>query len=149
MKGKGGTSPTYSSATRGQTPQEDGEWQLVEKKKKNKKEEKKKEVPVPSTQEPKAKGKTPRRFSTARSGDAIRVSAKDGESYAKILKAMKAKVNPQNSEPEVLSIRRTRREEILPALKKDGDVSAFEKALDQAVGETTNVKSGLEEDTRS
>ena len=61
------------------------------------------------------------------------MSAKDGESYAEILKAMKAKVNPQNSEAEVLSIRRTRREEILLVLKKGGDVSAFEKALDQAV----------------
>ena len=31
-KGKGGTSPTNVAATRGQTPQKDGEWQLVEKK---------------------------------------------------------------------------------------------------------------------
>ena len=36
----------------------------------------------------------PRRSAAARSGDAIRVSAKDGESYNEILKAMKAKVNP-------------------------------------------------------
>ena len=96
---------------------------------------------MPSAQEPKAKGKLPRRSPTARWGDAIRVSAKDGESYAEILKAMKAKVNPQNSGAEVLSIRRTRREEILLVLKKGGDVSAFEKALDQAVGEKANVKS--------
>ena len=33
-KGKGSTSPSYAKATRGQTPQKDGEWQLVEKKKK-------------------------------------------------------------------------------------------------------------------
>ena len=33
----------------------------------------------------------------ARSGDAIRVPARDRESYADILKAMKAKVNPQNA----------------------------------------------------
>ena len=46
---------------------------------------------MPSAHESKAKGKTPRRSPTARSGDAIRVSAKDGESYAKILKAMKVK----------------------------------------------------------
>ena len=32
-KEKGGTSPTYAAATRGQTTQKDGEWQLVEKKK--------------------------------------------------------------------------------------------------------------------
>ena len=34
--GKGGISPTYAAATRGQTPKKDGEWQLVEKKKKEK-----------------------------------------------------------------------------------------------------------------
>ena len=33
-KGKGGTSPTNVAAARSQTPQTDGEWQLVEKKKK-------------------------------------------------------------------------------------------------------------------
>ena len=95
-KGKGGISPTYTAATRGQTPKKDGEWQLVEKKKKKKikKDKKKKEVPVPSAQEPKTKGKLARRSPAARSSDAIRVSAKDGESYADILKAMKAKVNP-------------------------------------------------------
>ena len=55
-----------------------------------------------------------------RSGDAIRVSAKDGESYAEILKEMKAEVNRQNSGAEVLSIQRTRKEEILLVLKKGG-----------------------------
>ena len=69
------------------------------------------------------------------------MSAKDEESYADILKAMKAKVNPQNAEAEVLSIRRTRREEILLVRRKGGDVSTFEKALDQAVGEKAEVKS--------
>ena len=92
----------------------------------------KKEVPVPSAQEPKAKEKLSRRSPTARSGDAIRVSVKDGESYVEILKVTKG--------AEVLSIRRTRREEILLILKKGGDVSAFEKALDQVVGDKANVK---------
>ena len=72
-------------------------------------EKKKKEVPVPSAQEPKIKEKLPRRSPAVRSGDAIRVMARDGESYADILKAVKAKVNPQNAGAEVLSIRRTRR----------------------------------------
>ena len=54
---------------------------------------------------------------------------------------MKARVNPQNSGAEVLSIRRTRREEILLVLRKAGDISAFEKALDQAVGEKAEIKS--------
>ena len=50
---------------------------------------------MPSAQDPKEKEKLPRRSPAARSGDAIRVSAKDGESYAEILKAMKAKVDPR------------------------------------------------------
>ena len=83
----------------------------------------------------------PRRYPAARSGDAIRVSAKDGESYAEILTAMKAEVNPQNAGEEVLSIRRTRRDEIFLVLRKGGDVSAFEKALDQVVGGKAEVKS--------
>ena len=94
---------------------------------------------MPFAQDPKEKGKLSRRSPAARSGDAISVSAKDGESYPEILKAMKAKVDPQNSGAEVLSIRRTRREEILLALKRGGDVSAFEKALDQAVGQKADV----------
>ena len=73
---------------------------------------------MPSVQEPKIKGRFPKRSPAARSGDAIRLSANDGESYAAILKAMKAKVDPQNAGAEVLSIRRTRREEILLVLKK-------------------------------
>ena len=111
-----------------------------EKKKKNKK-KKEREVPAPSAQEPKEKKKVPRRSPAARSGDAIRVSAKDGESYAEILKAMKAKVDPQSSVAEVLSIRRTRKEEILLVLKKGGHAAAFETALDQAVGQRAEVKS--------
>ena len=89
---------------------------------------------MPSAQESKVKEKLRRGSSAARSGDAVRVLAKDGESYAEILKAMKARVNPQNSGAEVLSIRRTRREEILLVRKMGGDVSAFEKVF------------GLEED---
>ena len=53
----------------------------MEKKKKQIKKKKKKEkkVPVPSAQDPKEKGKLPRLSQASRSGDAIRVSAKDGE----------------------------------------------------------------------
>ena len=56
----------------------------------------------------------------ARSVDAIKVSAKDGQSYADILKEMKAKVDPRKAGLEVLSIRRTRKEEVLLVLKKGG-----------------------------
>ena len=62
------------------------------------------------------------------------VSAKDGQSYADILKEMKARVNSQDSGLEVLSVRRTRKEEVLLVLKKGGDIPAFQKALDRAVG---------------
>ena len=77
-----------------------------------------KAVAVPFAQHPEEKGKMPRRSPAARSVNAIRVSAKDGEFYADILRAMKAKVNPQNSGAEFLSICRTRREEILLVLKR-------------------------------
>ena len=50
---------------------------------------------MPSAQDPKEKGKLPRRSPAARLSDAIRVSAKDGESYAEMLKSMKAKVDPR------------------------------------------------------
>ena len=83
----------------------------------------------------------PRCSPATRFDDAIRVSAKDSDSCAEILKAKKAKVKPQNLGAEVLSIRRTRKEEILLVLKKGGDVSSFEKALDQAVGQRAGVKS--------
>ena len=69
-------------------------WKKKNKKKKRNKKKKEREVPAPSAQEPKEKKKVPRCSPATRSKDVIRVSAKDGESYAEILKAMKAKVNP-------------------------------------------------------
>ena len=80
-----------------------------------------------------------KRATPARSGDAIRVSEKDGQSYADILKEMKGKVDPRKAGVEVLSIRRTRKEEVLLVLKKEGDVSAFRKELDLAVGERVDI----------
>ena len=132
-KGKGSTSPSYAAPTRSQTPQKDGEWNLVEKMKNKRK--------IKRRRKEKFSSRVSRRSPDLRSADAIRVSAKDGKSYAEILKAMKAKVNLENSGAEVLSIRRTRKEEILLVLKKEGEVSAFEKALDQAVGQRAEVKS--------
>ena len=70
-----------------------GSWWRRKKRKNEKKI--RKEVLVPSAQESRTKGKLARRFPAARSGDAVRVPAKDGESYADILKAMKAKVTPK------------------------------------------------------
>ena len=57
---------------------------------KKKKEKKEKSVPVPSAQDPKEKVKLPRLSPAVRSGDVIKLSAKDCESYAEFLKAMKA-----------------------------------------------------------
>ena len=71
-----------------------------EKEKKSKKREKKeKKVLVPAAEDPKEKGMLTRHSPAARSGDAIRVSAKDGKSYAEILKA---KFNAQNLGAEAL-----------------------------------------------
>ena len=67
------------------------------------------------------------------------MSAKDGQSYADILREMKAKVDPRKAGLEVLSIRRTRKEEVLLVLKKGGDVSAFRKELDLVVGERAQI----------
>ena len=58
------------------------------------KEKKKKKVPVLSAQEAKDKGKLPKHSAATRSGDAIRVSAKHGESYAEIRKAMMNEEDP-------------------------------------------------------
>ena len=73
-------------------------------KKRLKKVKKEKKVPVPSAQDPKEKGKLPRRSRAARSGDAVRVSAKDGEPYAKILKAMN---DETVSREEIVAVHRT------------------------------------------
>ena len=84
--------------------------------------------------------KAPKRRPAARSSDAVRISEKDGQSYADILRDMKAQVNLTDAGLEVLSLRRTRKEEILLVLKKGGDIPAFKKALDQAVGARADVR---------
>ena len=94
---------------------------LKKKKEEEGKKEKKAEDPAQKTQGATATP-TSKRSTPARSGDAIKVSAKDGQSYADILKEMKAKVDPRKAGLEVLSIRRTRKEEVLLVLKKGGDV---------------------------
>ena len=49
------------------------------------------------------------------------------------------KVEPRRAGLEVLSIRRTRKEEVLLVLKKGGDISASSEELDQAVGERAEI----------
>ena len=80
-----------------------------------------------------------KRFTPARPDAAIKVSAKDAQSYADILKEMTAKDDPRKAGLKVLSIRRTRKEEVLLLLKKGGDVSAFRKQLDQVIGERVEI----------
>ena len=67
------------------------------------------------------------------------MSAKDGQSYADILKEMKVKVDSRKAGLEALSIRRTRKEEDLLVLKKGGEVLAFRKELDLAVMERAQI----------
>ena len=64
---------------------------------------------------------------------------KNGQSYVNILKEMKAKFEPRKAGVEVLSIRKTRKEEVLLVLKKEGDVSAFREELDRAVRERAEI----------
>ena len=150
--GKGGTpSPSYAEAAKSQPSEKEGDWQLADNKTKKKREKRKKEREkkekavkktglsggAPGRGEQK---KAPKRRSTARSSDAIRISAKDGQSYADLLKNMKAQVNPTDAGLEVLSVRRTRKEEILFVLEKGGDIPAFKNALDQAVGARADVR---------
>ena len=80
-----------------------------------------------------------KRSSPARSGDAIKVSARDGQSYADILRQIKAKVEPQGAGLEVLSIWMARKEEVLLVLKKGGDVSAFREEHRRVVGERAEI----------
>ena len=100
-----------------------------EKEQKEKKQRKAKD-PVQKAQgtvtKPKLKRSTP-----ARSGDAIKVSAKDDQFYTVILRELKAKVDPRRVELEVLSIRKTRKEEVLLILKKGGDGRNFGPGLDE------------------
>ena len=72
--------------------------------------------------------------------DTIKVSTRDGQSYAEILEVIKAKVNPMDAELGARTIRRSRKEEVLLFPKKGAAVSAFEKALGQVVGEMDNVR---------
>ena len=76
---------------------------------------------------------------TARSGDAIKLSARDGQSYADILREMKMKVDPWRAGLEVLSIRRSRKEEVLLGLKKGRNILAFREELDQLVRERAEI----------
>ena len=80
-RGKGGSSPSYAEVATSQPPNKEGDWHVVMKKiKKKKKEKKEKRAEDPAqkaqgtTATPKSKRSTP-----ARSGDAIKVSAKDGQ----------------------------------------------------------------------
>ena len=53
---------------------------------------------------------------------------------------MKKGVNPTTTSTEVLSIRRTKKEEILIVLKKEQDNNAFSQALTKVIGSKTEVK---------
>ena len=111
----------------------------------NRKKKKRKEETQKKTKEPvqKAQGSSarvaPKRFPPARSGDALKVSRRDGQFYVVILREMKARVNPREAGLKVLPIRMTRKKEVLLVLKKGGDVSVFKKVLDQAVGVRVNI----------
>ena len=53
-----------------------------------------------------------------RPGDVIRVSTRNGQSYADCVKEMKANVNPIDAGLEILTIQRSRKGEVLLVPKK-------------------------------
>lgn len=97
--------------------------------------EKKKAIEEENRQKEKAEKKKKRRTRN----EAIKVSAKQGHTYADILKKMKASVNPADCGTEVLSIRRTKNKELLVVLKKDSDAISLNKALVKAVGDEASI----------
>ena len=70
-------------------------------------------------------------------------------SASEILREMKAKVDPRKEELQVLSIRRTRKGEILLVLKKGRDVSAYRKELDQAFRERAGISALVRDEVPS
>ena len=96
-KGKGSTSPSYSEATISQAPKKLGNDNWL--RRKNAREKR-------CARCTRGKGKKPKCSLSARSRDAFRLSAKNGQSYAEILKLMKAKVKHLNAGLEVMTIRR-------------------------------------------
>ena len=94
-RGKSGRSPSYAQVAKSQALNEEGDWQEVTRKSKKEKNVKKEkaEEPVQNVQGTVARPKL-KRSSPARSGDAIKVSARNGQSYTGILREMTVKVDP-------------------------------------------------------
>ena len=67
------------------------------------------------------------------------MTAKEGETYADIIKKMKKDVNPTNQETKILAIRRTQKRDILIVLENNGDVTSLNEALEKAVGTQAKV----------
>ena len=106
-KGKGSLSPSYAGATMSQAPKEVRWWERRKKKKKLVKKDKNQEKK--GVLQAQGKTKTVKRSTPAGSGDTIKVSVRDGPSYADILREMKAKVDHRKADLKILSIRRTRK----------------------------------------
>lgn len=73
--------------------------------------------------------------------EAIMLTAKEGETYASILKRMKEAVNPKDSGAEVETIRRTKKDELLVVLRKGDKSEQLIQKLKEAVGNQAEVVS--------
>ena len=92
---------------------------MVARKGKNQeKKEKEAKDPVQKVQGTVTEPRLERSTTPDRSGDAIKVSAKDSQSYADISRDIKAKVDPQRAGLTVLFIQRTSKEEGLSRPQK-------------------------------
>ena len=67
------------------------------------------------------------------------MTAKQGETYADIIKRMKNAVNPSDHGTKILAVRRTQKEDILIVLEKTGNIKSLNEALEKAVGKQAKV----------
>ena len=138
-KGQGSSSPSYSVAARSQGSNEIGEWQLV--KKREKKKDQKKDREERSAGGTQGKRKDAKAFS----GRQVRRYYQGISKWRTVLcgdpEGDEGQAKPLGYRTRDWPSEKTRKDEILLVLKKWGDFLAFEKALDQAVGEKTEVKS--------
>ena len=105
--------------SKSQVPTDEGDWQVVTRKGKNQeKKGEKGEGPCARSTGTVTEPRLERSTTPDRSGDAIKVSAKDSQSYADISRDIKAKVDPQRAGLTVLFIQRTSKEEGLSRPQK-------------------------------
>lgn len=121
-----------SSDKENQPRRQDG-FQVVHRKTKRRKE---KQVDKTKKRQDPGKKNPDRRFKKT---EVIKITAKEGVSYADLLKQVKKDVNPSKTGNEVTSVRKTRNNELIIVVKKDEKVCILAEAVSKAVGDRAAV----------